>query len=102
MESFLWVRSLAYLTAFLCGLVYTTLLNIRVAFSGRLNPRVTIAHASCGTAYFFINIFLMHLLIDRFDLPAALAPVPALAITFPIYFIAARSIVVRFGRTRTR
>jgi len=89
----------AYVIAFVVGAIYTALLNIRVAFSSRLNPRVMAAHIACGTVYFLVNLFLLRVVIERLGVPAALAPIPVLAVTFPIYFFAARAVVRRFSES---
>lgn len=91
----------AYVVSFLFGVIYTALLNIRVAFSSRHNPKVTIAHMACGSAYFLLNLCLLRLVVEQFAVPTIVAPVPVLAVTFPIYFIAARALVSRLGKPRS-
>ena len=90
----------AYIISFVFGVTYTALLNVRVAFSNRLHPRVVLGHMACGTVYFLLNLFLLRIAVERFAVPAALAPIPVLVATFPMYFIAARAVVARFGKPR--
>ena len=91
----------AYIISFLFGVIYTAVLNIRVAFSSRLNPRVMLGHMVCGTVYFLFNLILLHIAVERFAVPPALAPIPVLAATFPVYFVAARAVVARLGKPRS-
>ena len=91
----------AYLLSFLFGVIYTALLNIRVAFSSRLRTAVILAHMGCGTVYFLLNLLLLRIAVEHFAVPAALAPLPVLVITFPLYFLAVRAVVARLGSVVT-
>jgi putative flippase GtrA len=92
----------AYTISFLFGVIYTALLNIRLAFSSRLRPAVILSHMGCGTVYFLLNLFLLRVAVGHFAVPAALAPLPVLVITFPLYFLAVRAVVARLGSVVTQ
>ncbi len=91
----------AYTGAFLVGLVYTGLLNIRVTFARHPTLAAWIAFAAYYTFYWVCSLALLRLLVDGLAIPEVWAPLAMLPVVVPINFVMTRLIVHRFGRARS-
>jgi putative flippase GtrA len=90
----------AYTGAFLVGLAYTGLLNIRVTFSRHPTVAAWVAFTAYYTLYWVCSIGLLRLLVDGFGVPKAYGPLVMLPIVVPINFVVTRLIVHRFAEER--
>lgn len=90
----------AYTGAFIVGLIFTGLLNIRVTFARHPTFAVWIVFAAYYTVYWLCSIGLLHLLVDGFSVPEAFGPLVMLPIVVPINFVITRVIVHRFAKAR--
>jgi putative flippase GtrA len=91
----------AYTGSFLVGLLFTGLLNIRVTFAHHPTLLAWIAFAAYYTAYYLINLALLHLLIEGLSIDQRLGPLVLLPIVVPINFVMMRLIIHRFARARS-
>ena len=91
----------AYTGAFLVGLIFTGLLNIRVTFARHPTFAVWIVFAAYYTIYWFCSIALLRLLVDGLSVPEAYGPLVMLPIVVPINFVITRMIVHRFAKARS-
>lgn len=90
----------AYTGAFLVGLVYTGLLNIRLTFARHPTVAAWIVFAAYYTIYWLCSIALLRLLVDGLSVPEPYAPLVMLPIVVPLNFVITRIIVHRFARAR--
>ena len=91
----------AYTGAFLVGLVYTGLLNIRLTFARHPTLAAWIVFAAYDTFYWVCSLALLRLLVDGLAIPEVYAPLVMLSVVVPINFVMTRLIVHRFGRARS-
>jgi putative flippase GtrA len=91
----------AYTGAFIVGLLYTGLLNIRVTFAHHPTLLAFVVFAIYYMLYWILNLSLLHLLVDGLGIDERFGPLLLLPIMIPINFVVTRLIVHRFARART-
>lgn len=91
----------AYTGAFIVGLLYTGLLNIRVTFSHHPTLMAWIVFACYYLLYWLFSLALLHLVVDGLGIDERYAPLVLLPIVVPVNFVITRVIVHRFARART-
>lgn len=91
----------AYTGAFIVGLLYTGLLNIRVTFAHHPTLVAWIVFAVYYTVYWVFSLALLHLLVDGLSIDERYGPLVLLPIVVPINFVITRLIVHRFARARS-
>jgi putative flippase GtrA len=91
----------AYTGAFIVGLLYTGLLNIRVTFAHHPTLIAWIVFAAYYTFYWVFSLGLLHLLVEGFGVDERYGPLVLLPIVIPINFVMTRLIVHRFARARS-
>ncbi len=91
----------AYTGAFIVGLLYTGLLNIRVTFAHHPTLVAWIVFAAYYAFYWVFSLALLHLLVEGLSIDARYGPLVLLPIVVPINFVMTRLIVRRFARARS-
>jgi putative flippase GtrA len=91
----------AYTGAFIVGLLYTGLLNIRVTFAHHPTLVAWVVFAVYYTLYWLFSLALLHLLVEGLSVDERYGPLVLLPIVVPINFLITRLIVHRFARART-
>ena len=91
----------AYTGAFIVGLLYTGLLNIRVTFAHHPTLVAWVVFAIYYSLYWIFSVALLHLLVDGLGIDERYAPLVLLPIVVPVNFVVTRLIVHRFARART-
>ena len=91
----------AYTGAFIVGLLYTGLLNIRVTFAHHPTLAAWIVFAVYYTLYWVLSLALLRLLVEGLSVDERLGPLLLLPVVVPINFVMIRLIVHRFARART-
>jgi putative flippase GtrA len=92
----------AFTGAFLVGLIFTGLMNIRVTFGHHPTVVACVVFSAYYLLYYVFALFLLHTLIDGLGLDEHFAPLAMLPIVVPINFVMTRFIVHRFGRALPR
>lgn len=88
----------AFTGAFLVGLTYTGLLNIRLTFSHHPTVMAWVVFGAYYTLYYLCTLLLLHVLVDGIGIDKHWALLVMLPVVVPINFIMTRLIVHRFGR----
>jgi hypothetical protein len=90
----------AYTGAFLVGLLYTGLLNIRVTFAR--HPTVTAMAVFGGyyLVYYLANLLALHFIVEIVTIDEHLALLVLLPVIVPINYFVTRVIAHRFGREK--
>jgi putative flippase GtrA len=91
----------AFTGAFLVGLVFTGLLNIRVTFARHPTVAACAIFAGYYSLYYVFALTLLHVFVDTLGINDHWAPLLMLPIVVPINFVMTRLIVHRFGRSLT-
>jgi putative flippase GtrA len=91
----------AFTGAFLVGLVFTGLMNIRVTFARHPTVAACAIFAAFYTVYYVFALALLHGFVDYLGVDEHWAPLLMLPIVVPINFVITRLIVHRFGRALT-
>jgi putative flippase GtrA len=91
----------AFTGAFIVGLVFTGLMNIRVTFAHHPTVAACIAFAAYYCLYYVCNLLLLRVFVEHLGIDERFAPLVMLPITVPISFLTTRFIVRRFGRALT-
>lgn len=91
----------AYTGAFIVGLLYTGLLNIRVTFAHHPTLIAWVVFAVYYTVYWLFSLGLLHLLVEGLSIDERFGPLLLLPIVVPINFVITRLIVHRFARARS-
>jgi putative flippase GtrA len=91
----------AYTGAFIVGLLYTGLLNIRVTFAHHPTLAAWIVFAAYYTFYWVFSLALLHLLVEGLLIDERYGPLLLLPIVVPMNFVITRLIVHRFARARS-
>jgi putative flippase GtrA len=91
----------AFTGAFLVGLVFTGLLNIRVTFARHPTVAACVVFSAYYALYYFFALGLLHVFVDWFGIDEHYAPILMLPVVVPINFVMTRLIVHRFGRALT-
>jgi putative flippase GtrA len=88
----------AFTGAFLIGLIFTGLLNIRVTFARHPTVTACVIFAAYYAVYYVLALALLHVFVDYLGIDEHWAPLLMLPIVVPINFVMTRLIVHRFGR----
>ena len=91
----------AYTGAFLVGLAYTGLLNIRVTFAHHPTLAAWAVFAAYYTLYYVFSLTLLRVIVDGFSIDPQYGPLLLLPFIVPINFVLTRLIVHRFARARS-
>jgi putative flippase GtrA len=91
----------AYTGAFIVGLLYTGLLNIRVTFAHHPTLIAWVVFAVYYSLYWVFSLALLHLVIDGLGVDERYGPLVLLPIVVPVNFVVTRLIVHRFARARS-
>jgi hypothetical protein len=91
---------LAYTGAFIVGLVYTGLLNIRVTFARHPTITAFAVFAVYYLLYYLLNLLLLQVVVEIVAIDERLALLVLLPVIVPINFFVTRLIAHRFGRAR--
>jgi putative flippase GtrA len=91
----------AYTGAFIVGLLYTGLLNIRVTFAHHPTLIAWIVFAAYYAAYWVFSLALLHVLVEGLGVDKRYGPLLLLPVVIPINFLITRLIVHRFARARS-
>ena len=89
---------LAYTGAFIVGLIYTGLLNIRVTFARHPTVTAFTVFAVFYLLYYLLNLLLLHVVVEIVAIDERLALLVLLPVIVPINFFITRLIAHRFGR----
>jgi len=88
----------AFTGAFLVGLVFTGLMNIRVTFAHHPTVAACVVFSAYYILYYAFALGLLHVFVEWFAIDEHYAPILMLPIVVPINFVMIRFIVHRFGR----
>lgn len=88
-------RNIAYTIAFVCGLSFTTLANIRFAFARKLTLQSVTTYLIYYCAYWAVSLGALKLLVEGFGIPEALGPAAVLPLSVPPHYILSRRILRR-------
>jgi len=91
----------AFTGAFVLGLVFTGLLNIRVTFAHHHTFAAWIVFGAYYGLYYIFALMLLRLLVDDVGIDKRFALLVMLPIVVPINFVMTRLIVHRFARARS-
>jgi putative flippase GtrA len=91
----------AFTGAFILGLIFTGLLNIRVTFAHHHTIAAWIVFAAYYALYYVFALMLLRLLVDDAGIDKRFALLVMLPVVVPINFVMTRFIVHRFARART-
>jgi putative flippase GtrA len=91
----------AFTGAFIVGLIFTGLLNIRVTFARHPTVAACVGFAAYYCLYYVFALLLLRVLVDHVGVDEHYAPIVMLPIVVPINFVVTRFIVHRFGRALT-
>jgi putative flippase GtrA len=91
----------AFTGAFLLGLLFTGLMNIRVTFGHHHTVAAWIVFSAYYGLYYLFALLLLRVLIDGIGIDAQFAPLVMLPVVVPINFVMTRLIVHRFARARS-
>jgi putative flippase GtrA len=94
----IWHYAWAFTGAFVLGLIYTGLLNIRVTFARQPTVAACVVFSAYYGLYYVFALLLLRLFVEGFGIDEHYAPVLMLPIVVPINFVMTRFIVHRFGR----
>jgi putative flippase GtrA len=88
----------AFTGAFVVGLVFTGLLNIRVTFARHPTVAACLAFSAYYCVYYVFALGLLHVFVEWLGVDEHWAPLIMLPVVVPINFVMSRAIVHRFGR----
>jgi putative flippase GtrA len=91
----------AFTGAFVLGLLFTGLLNIRVTFGHHHTLAAWVVFSAYYGLYYVFALMLLRLLVDEIGIDARFAPLVMLPVVVPINFLMTRLIVHRFARARS-
>ena len=91
---------LAYTGAFVVGLIYTGLLNIRVTFARHPTVAAFAIFAVYYLLYYLLNLALLRLVVEVLGIDKRLALLAMMPVIIPLNFFVTRLIAHRFGRAR--
>lgn len=88
----------AFTGAFIVGLIFTGLMNIRVTFAHHPTIAACLVFSAYYGLYWIFAQLLLHVFVEWFGIDEHYAPILMLPIVVPINFVMTRLIVHRFGR----
>ena len=88
----------AFTASYILGVVLAYYVSSIFVFRESLNWKKAIRFPSVYIVQYAVGLATLHALIEWFDVPAALAPWPALVVTLPISFLMSRYIIKDPGR----
>ena len=89
---------LAFLISFIAGLVFTSVLTIRHAFNTQLTTLRVAVYGTYYILYFAVNLRLIELLVEDYDIDAKWAPLLTLTVLTPVHFLLSKALVAGFRR----
>jgi putative flippase GtrA len=93
---------LAFTISFIAGLIFTSLLNVRIVFSAQLTARTIACFAAYYCFYYLLNLATLWLVIESTGVPAALAPLVTLPLLTPVNYLCSKYVVAQGDLWRPR
>lgn len=84
---------LAFSVAFVCGLIFQTLMKIRVVFSSAVTLRRIARYVVYNCTYFAFNLMFLRMLVENRGASPPIAALISLCVMTPIHFVASRLVI---------
>lgn len=92
----------AYWCAFGVGLIYLSILNIHHTFSRALNPVALTVYGIYYFCYALVNVSLIAMLIERYSVAPAWAPLSTIVVLTPIHYLLSKYLIGKLSLTRAK
>ncbi|MBM6583768.1 GtrA family protein [Microvirga sp. BT689] len=89
-------RAAAYTIAFLVGICFTTVANVRFAFDRKLTLQSLSVYAAYYCAYWLASLLLLEILVKGAGVPERLGPAAVLPLSVPLHYVFSRLVLRRF------
>jgi putative flippase GtrA len=91
-------RDIAYTVAFLFGVGFTALANVRFAFDRKLTLKSVAVYTIYYCAYWLVSLGMLKIVVESLSVPEVIGPAAVLPLSVPLHYLFSRRILRRFDR----